>query len=189
MPAEPCPCRSPLPTIRVEGRTEDILHVPRPDGEMVALLPMALATVVEETPGVHRFQIVQTCPTTLAVRLKTDPDTGREEVWAAVRARLAEYLSRQGLPAVALELAAEAPTPSPRGGKLRHVLAMPALPHVTPPLGPVDDQGRRIGPMCSAEQRCSTRCSARRPTGRWPAPRAAPWWCCRSGPDRWVYRR
>ena len=125
MPAEPCPCASPLPTIRVEGRTEDILQVPRPDGTRVALLPMALATVVEETPGVHRFQIVQTAPTTLAVRLEGGPGTAREQVWAAVRARLADYLTRQGLPAVDLELAAEAPMLSPRGGKLRHVLAAP----------------------------------------------------------------
>jgi phenylacetate-coenzyme A ligase PaaK-like adenylate-forming protein len=143
LPAEPCPCPNPLPTIRVEGRTEDILHLPRPDGAMVALLPMALATVVEETPGVHRFQIVQTAPTTLAVRLQTEPDAGREQVWAAVRVRLADYLTGQGVSAVTLELAAEAPTPSPRGGKLRHVLARPALrgPQPTRALEPVEDRG------------------------------------------------
>jgi hypothetical protein len=48
MPAEPCPCGSPLPTIRVEGRTEDVLHAPQPDGEMVVLLPMALGPLPVE---------------------------------------------------------------------------------------------------------------------------------------------
>jgi hypothetical protein len=45
-----------------EGRTDEILRVPRPGGEPVALLPMDLATIVEKIPGVHRFQIVQRAP-------------------------------------------------------------------------------------------------------------------------------
>ena len=147
LPAEPCHCGSPLPTIRVEGRTEDILHLPRPDGAMVALLPMALATVVEETPGVHRFQIMHTAPTTLTVRLQTEPGTGRKQVWTAVRARLADYLRQQGLPEVALQLAAEAPMVSPRGGKLRHVLALQAVqrPQQRPALVPIEDRGPARG--------------------------------------------
>src|SRR5688572_20945102 len=58
--AEPCPCASALPTIRVEGRTDEILRVPRTGGVEVVLLPMAVATVVEETPGVRRYQVLQT---------------------------------------------------------------------------------------------------------------------------------
>ena len=123
MDADACPCGRPLPTIRVQGRTEDILHVPGPEGHEVALLPMALATVVEETPGVHRFQVVQTAPTTLGVRLEAGPGYRPDAVWAAVRTRLGGYLRDQGLPDVALELAPDPPLVSPRGGKLRHVLS------------------------------------------------------------------
>ena len=114
---------------------------------MVALLPMALATVVEETPGVHRFQIVHTAPTTMTVRLQTEPGTGRQQVWTVVGARLADYLTWHGLPAVNLELAAEAPMVSPRGGKLRHVLALPAVqrPPSTPALVPIEDRGSAGG--------------------------------------------
>jgi phenylacetate-CoA ligase len=119
--ADPCPCGSPLPTIRVEGRTDEILHVPGPDGQPVALLPMALSTVVEETPGVRRFQIVRTGPTSLAVRLETDPGS-RDAVWATVRARLGDHLQAHGLPGVTLELAPELPQVNTRGGKLRHVI-------------------------------------------------------------------
>ena len=123
MDADACPCGRPLPTIRVQGRTEEILHVPGPDGHEVALLPMALATVVEETPGVHRFQVVQTAPTTLAVRLEAGPGYRPAAVWDAVRARLGGYLRDQGLPDVMLELAPDPPRVSPGGGKLRHVLS------------------------------------------------------------------
>jgi phenylacetate-CoA ligase len=125
--ADPCPCSSPLPTIRVEGRTDEILRVPRPGREPVLLLPMALATIVEETPGVHRFQVVQRASTALAVRLEADPDADRETVWSAVRAGLVAHLAERGLGGVAVELAAEAPHPQPGNGKLRHVLAAPGV--------------------------------------------------------------
>ena len=95
----------------------------------------------------HRFQIMHTAPTTLTVRLQTEPGTGRKQVWAMVRARLADYLTRQGLPAVNLELAAEAPMVSPRGGKLRHVLALLAVQRSQqrPALVPIEDRGSAGG--------------------------------------------
>ncbi len=123
MDADACPCGRPLPTIRVQGRTEEILHVPGPDGHEVALLPMALATVVEETPGVHRFQVVQTAPTTLAVRLEAGTGYRPDAVWDVVRDRLGGYLRDQGLPDVTLELAPDPPRVTARGGKLLHVLS------------------------------------------------------------------
>ena len=97
--------------------------MPGPDGHEVALLPMALATVVEETPGVHRFQVVQTAPTTLAVRLEAGPGYRPDAVWDVVRGRLGGYLRDQGLPDVTLELAPDPPRVTAGGGKLRHVLS------------------------------------------------------------------
>ena len=121
-----CPCGLLLPTIQVEGRTEQILRMPGARGEPVALPPMALATVVEETPGVHRFQVVQTAATTLAVRLETAPGTDRGSVWQRVRDRLTDYLRAQQVTGVQVELAPEAPQANPRSGKLLHVLSLPA---------------------------------------------------------------
>jgi phenylacetate-CoA ligase len=122
--AEPCACARALPTIRLEGRTDEILRVPRTGGREVALLPMAVATVIEETPGVRRYQVLQTAPSTLTVRLETDPGvdrTDRAEVWLRVRARLAALLQAQHAAGVALQLAKEGPQANPRSGKLRHV--------------------------------------------------------------------
>ncbi|GAA4288718.1 phenylacetate--CoA ligase family protein [Georgenia daeguensis] len=117
-----CACGSPLPTIQVEGRTDDILRLPGTDGG-VSVLPMALATVVEETPGVRRFQVLQRAPASLSVRLDVDPGADREDVWRRVRDRLDELLRNHGCGPVDLALADEGPQVSPRSGKLRHVLA------------------------------------------------------------------
>ena len=52
MDADPCPCVSPFRSIHVVGRTDDILTFPTRRGEEVQILPLAIATVAEETPGV-----------------------------------------------------------------------------------------------------------------------------------------
>ncbi|GGG51975.1 hypothetical protein GCM10011374_13380 [Kocuria dechangensis] len=123
--ADPCACGSPLPTIRVEGRTDEILRVAGDGGGEVVLLPMAVSTVVEETPGVLRHQVLQTGPAALAVRLEETPGADRDEVWSRVRARLGLFLREQGAGGVAVERAGEPPRPDPRSGKLRHVLGPP----------------------------------------------------------------
>lgn len=117
-----CACGSPLTTISVEGRTDEILRVPRAGGGEAVLLPMAVATVVEETPGVPRYQVLQTAENALAVRLDHDPGTDRAEVWQRVRAALADLLQAHGAVDVQLRLAVEPPQVNPRSGKLRHVL-------------------------------------------------------------------
>ncbi|MFD1214444.1 phenylacetate--CoA ligase family protein, partial [Arthrobacter sp. GCM10027362] len=119
-----CRCGSPLPTLRVEGRTDEILRLAGPQGE-VPLLPMALATVVEETPGVGRFQLVQTGPAALSVRLEPLPGWAADRVWAGVRTHLRDFLRAQGLPAAAVHRASEGPQLQPRSGKLRHVFRAP----------------------------------------------------------------
>lgn len=120
--AQPCPCSSPLPTVEVEGRTDDVLKLPSPGAGWVELLPMALATVVEETPGVHRFQVLQTAPAALTVRLEPGPDAALSDVWGRVSGRLRGYLDQQGLPAVALDLSPDPPAANPASGKLRHII-------------------------------------------------------------------
>ncbi len=120
---DPCPCGSPLPAIRVEGRKDEILYLQTPGGEAIPVLPMAIATVVEETPGVHRFQIIQTAPATLHIRLEIVPGGDEVQTWTMVTSRLREYLSAQGLPSVSLEQDSERPQPHPISGKFRHVWA------------------------------------------------------------------
>jgi phenylacetate-CoA ligase len=117
-----CACGSPLATISVEGRTDEILRVPGTGGGEAILLPMALATVVEETPGVRRYQVLQTAADVLTVRLDHDPAVDRTKVWHRVRAGLADFLRTHGAVNVRLRLSAEPPQVNPRSGKLRHVL-------------------------------------------------------------------
>ena len=54
-----CRCGSVLPMIEVEGRRDDIPEFRRRDGTAVRLVPLALATVVEQAVDLSRFQLVQ----------------------------------------------------------------------------------------------------------------------------------
>ena len=69
-----CPCGSPLPAIRVVGRTNDTLSFQTDDLGEVRLLPLALGTVIEETPDVRRFQAAQDRP-------EADRGSARNVAW------------------------------------------------------------------------------------------------------------
>jgi phenylacetate-coenzyme A ligase PaaK-like adenylate-forming protein len=117
-----CACGSPLATIVVEGRTDEILQIPRVRGGEVVLLPMAVATVVEETRGVRRYQVLQTAADVFTVRLEHEPGTDRTQVWQRVSAGLTDLLRANNCDNVSLRLAEEPPQANSRSGKLRHVL-------------------------------------------------------------------
>lgn len=116
----PCPCGSPLPPVRVDGRAGDVLRFRSADGREVAVLPRALAAVVGQTPGVHRFQAVRTGPRALDVRLEAEPDLDPRQVGAAVDARVRAFLAERGLGAVGVERSPDPPRADP-SGKFRQV--------------------------------------------------------------------
>lgn len=119
--ADACTCGSPLPAIQVEGRSDDVIALRTREGGLQHLVPLALTTVVEDAAGVHRFQIVQTAPDRLCLRLT---DTDRARAGAAATAALRAYLDRHALSNVELVLEPGEPQPERRGGKLRQVVAM-----------------------------------------------------------------
>ena len=119
----PCPCGSPLPAIQVEGRQDEILHFRSSSGKTVLLTPMALATVMEETPGVGSYQLLQTGPAHLCIRLEEAPGHDRARAGNSVADRLREFLSTQGLEEVVVEVTKERPVRDPAGGKLRQIFA------------------------------------------------------------------
>ena len=123
MVPDPCPCGSPLPVIRIEGRTDEILDVPAEDGRVVHLFPTALHPLMDETPGVYRSQIVQTRPTQLEVRLEVVAGEKRDSVWADMKHNLDAYLAQQGVDDVSTILSTESPRSDPVSGKLRRVWA------------------------------------------------------------------
>ncbi|HEX6248290.1 MAG TPA: AMP-binding protein [Nocardioidaceae bacterium] len=122
--ADPCGCGSPFPTVTVEGRTNDVLVLPTADGGTVPVLPLAVETVVEETPGVHRFQLVQTGPATVLLRLEAAPGVDAAAVQDAVETALLAYFAAQGAARVTVEHDTEPPRPETRSGKLRHVWSL-----------------------------------------------------------------
>jgi len=118
---EPCTCGNPLPAIRVEGRTDEILYFPDPAGGKAGVLPMAIASVVEQVPGVVRYQIIQTAPDQIKLRLELEPGVDRASIWAKMEADLRAFFSAQGAAPVHASLADEEPQASPVSGKFRHV--------------------------------------------------------------------
>jgi len=118
---DPCPCGNPLPTIQVEGRRDDVLYLQTPDSISVPILPMALATVVEEVPGVTRYQIIHTAPTELSLRIEAPPENLK--VGKIVAHRLREYLGTLGLPSIQITESPEPPSRDPVSGKYRQFWA------------------------------------------------------------------
>ena len=123
---EPCGCGSPLPALAVHGRADDVLTFDRPDGTRVPVLPLALATAVEEAADVHFFQIVRPSPDALALRLPDDlSPRERHARWQAARRAVAALLADHGLKDVDLALDPLPPAIDPSSGKLRQVTAAP----------------------------------------------------------------
>lgn len=117
-----CPCGSPLQAVRVAGRSDDILHLRAADGRSIAVLPLAIGSVADEVPGLHRSQFIQTGPGSLRVRLEPRPGADIEEIWRDVTARLRAFLTRQGLAQVEIIRADEPPEQSAGSGKFRQVM-------------------------------------------------------------------
>lgn len=120
-----CPCGSPLPALRVTGRHDDVLHLVQPAGGVIKILPLAIGTVVEQTPGVHRSQLIQTGPSQIRLRLELEPGVETESVWRDATERLSAYLAAQHLPDITLVRAGEPPEQAARFGKFRQVIGCP----------------------------------------------------------------
>lgn len=116
-----CPCGSRLPSVTVEGRTNDVLQMRSATGGQVTLLPLALVSVIEEVPGVERCQIVHPDPSTLEVRLDCSPGRPRDRVEQQVQDEMRRFLDQQGAGGCRLSISADRPQPEP-SGKLKQVV-------------------------------------------------------------------
>jgi phenylacetate-coenzyme A ligase PaaK-like adenylate-forming protein len=120
---DPCPCGSPLPAVRVQGRRDDVLVLHTSRGDLVKVAPLAIVAVVDQGPGVRRSQIVQTGPRSLLVRLETRPGADPRQVRAGVAQALTRNLAHQGLAGIELTFAPDAPR-AERSGKFRQVVRL-----------------------------------------------------------------
>jgi phenylacetate-CoA ligase len=120
-----CPCGSPLPAIRPEGRRDDTLWIELAGGVIRPLIPLVLATAVEEAPGVLRYQVLQAGLRRLRLRLDEAPGYDRARVCDDALRRLRAYLSSQGLASVEVDLSEERPRSDTAGGKMRQFYVEP----------------------------------------------------------------
>lgn len=122
MRPDPCPCGSPLPAVQVQGRAADLLELGPPgDSVLVAALPVTV--ILMGIPGIDQFQIVQTDPATLRVRMVISDRADPEGIWRAAIEGLRSFLDARGLTVVEVERASEPPARS-EGGKLRKIVPL-----------------------------------------------------------------
>ena len=116
---DPCPCGNPLPAIRVEGRTGDVLSFATKGGGDVQI--PALMFEVVDAFDVELFQIVQTAPDAMRVRLRLAAAADPDRVWQSVQTEIRRVLDQHGLADVRVERADEPPEQA-AGGKYRAVI-------------------------------------------------------------------
>ncbi len=122
MHPDDCACGNHRPSFTVEGRCDDTLQFPNAAGDVVHLSPMAVTTALEEGADVHRFQLRQTAPDALELRLDVSLCADPAALRAASLEALRRYFVAQGL-SVRLSTSDEAPVIDPRSGKLRQVVS------------------------------------------------------------------
>lgn len=113
---DPCPCGNPFPAFSLEGRKNDPLVL---NGKTI--FPGAALEMLQYIPGVERFQVVQTGPARLKLRLRVAPQHESERVWNTAITRLQTVLENEGVAPVILERARELPLTDPATGKYRYV--------------------------------------------------------------------
>jgi phenylacetate-coenzyme A ligase PaaK-like adenylate-forming protein len=119
---EPCPCGSPLPAIRVEGRRDDTIRLERADGRVEHVIPLALCTAIEERAGVFRFQVLEEAANQLVLRI--DPSEGNpREVAARTEECIRGFCAELGAQNVFIRTDPTPPQIDPVNGKLRRVRA------------------------------------------------------------------
>lgn len=123
---EPCECRNPFPAIQVQGRTADILTFPADNGgpATTSIAPLVFATLSDRVVGIEVFQLVQTTPTKVRVRLKLAPEADPDYVWQTVLTEIKGLLKEHRLEHITVEQAEELPEQS-QGGKYRKVIPLP----------------------------------------------------------------
>lgn len=124
---DPCPCGNPLLAIRVQGRSADVLTFRTPGGE-VRLPPLALSQAIESVRGLTLFQIAQSAPEGLELRLQIAPTADADTVWREAEASLRKMLAEHGLEHVAIKRGGEPPEQG-RGGKFREVIPLSDASH------------------------------------------------------------
>jgi len=126
MDTTPCACNNRRPSVRVQGRRDDVLVLDGAGGAPVRVLPLAIETVIEEEAGIHRFQLTQTAHDALCLRVEGHDARQRASGCRRAAKALERFLKLQGIGRVGLTLDDCPPEANPVSGKLRRIRALPA---------------------------------------------------------------
>jgi phenylacetate-coenzyme A ligase PaaK-like adenylate-forming protein len=118
-----CACGNPLPAIRVQGRVADILTFSSQNGAQTKITALQFGVLFDRTPGVQLFQVIQTTPTTLRVRLRTAEDLNQDQIWQSIQREITGLLKEYKLGHVQVERATELPEQA-EGGKYRQIIPL-----------------------------------------------------------------
>ncbi len=120
---EPCPCGRTLRRLRtIEGRTDDVLQLPGPDGTTIVVHPLQFAVVARDREVIE-FQVLQEgSRLRLLVVARGDAPTLEHRLQAALEQRLREL----GIPDPAIEVQRQPALQRQPGGKLQIVVADPS---------------------------------------------------------------
>lgn len=132
----PCSCGCERPSLRVEGRGDDVLLLqPAAPGrdsrlsdggekERVRILPLAVESVLEEV-GIIRFQLTHASEACLRLRIDADGKEAGRAAFRRAKDALSEFLRGQGAARMRIEYDTRPPECSPVSGKLRRVQVLP----------------------------------------------------------------
>ena len=111
---EGCACGKSSYWVEVEGRTDDILEFT----SGVHIAPMSLYKILEEVPGMSRFQLIQNAEDKVELRLIADDKKASFEF---AQEALSNYFKEKGAGEVLITMSEDAPAPDKVSGKFKHI--------------------------------------------------------------------
>ena len=111
---EKCACGRTSRWVEIEGRTNDILGF----GNGVRIAPMSLYKILEEVPGMSRFQLVQRAADKLELRLIADDKNISFEY---AKKSLTDYFAEKGANSIEIVMSEDLPMPDKVSGKFKHI--------------------------------------------------------------------
>ena len=111
---EKCRCGRNTRWLEIEGRTDDTLLF----DNGVKIAPMSLYKILEEVKPIRRFQLIQTAPKELELRLVSDE---KDVAFAEAERELLSFFAEKGIEDLTITLSDLPPQANPISGKFKHI--------------------------------------------------------------------
>ncbi len=120
-----CQCGNKNPSFKVQGRSADSLHMVNDEGEQFMVPALMFVTLIDKfVQGADAFQVIQTAPSVLEIRLQYPPEIKeslRDQQWEQLCDELKKLLQDRKLNKVTIVRSLELPKRE-KGGKFRMVV-------------------------------------------------------------------